>query len=96
MLSGGSWSVVCGDFAGRERMLQVLVRGDEVVIVAPAGESAKLGPAAVVEFRSVVEQAAEVANASAVGDPAPRLSWRGGTRPWASGPAAMLAAGSGG
>jgi hypothetical protein len=77
-------------------MLQVLVRGDEVVIVAPAGEIAKLSPAAVAEFRSVVEQAAEVADTSAVAGPATGLSRRGGTKSSASGLAAMLAAGSGG
>jgi len=122
-MSNGSWSAACDDFAGRERVLQVLVRGGEVVIVVPAGEIAKLGPAAAVGLGCVVEQAAEVANPSGVGasgrclmeigaagaaeqdrdemplavaGQAARLSCRGRSGPWASGPAAMLTATGGG
>ena len=48
-------------------MLQVLVRGGEVVIVVPAVEIAKLGAAAAVGLGCVVEQAGEMANPSAPG-----------------------------
>lgn len=72
-MNSGPWSIACRDFAGRERALQVLVRGGEVVIVAPAGEIAKLGPAAAVQFRSAVDQATKMANTSAPGTPGLRL-----------------------
>lgn len=72
-MNSGPWFIACGDFAGRERVVQVLVRGSEIVIVVPAGEIAKLGPAAAVQFRTAVEQATEVANAPAPGAPGLRL-----------------------
>jgi hypothetical protein len=72
-MNSGPWSIACGNFADRERAVQVLVRGSEVVIVAPAGEIARLGPAAAVQFRTAVDNATEVANAPAPGAPGRRL-----------------------
>jgi len=70
-MNSGPWSVVCRDFAGRERTLRVVVRGAEVVIVAPPGETAVLDHAALAQLRSAIVQAAQVANA-----PAPDSSGR--------------------
>ena len=63
------WTVTCRDFAGRARPLRVVVRGSEVVVVAPPGETAVLDQAAVAQLRSAVVQAAQVAQASAPGAP---------------------------
>lgn len=71
-MNSGPWSVVCRDFAGRERPLRVVVRGAEVVIVAPPGETAVLDHAALAQLHSAVVQAAQVANAPAPGPPGPR------------------------
>lgn len=49
----GPWAVTCRDVAGRPRRLTVLVRGSEVVVVAPAGEAAALNAAEAEQFRSV-------------------------------------------
>jgi len=68
-MNSGPWTVVCRDFAGRERPLRVVVRGAEVVIVAPPGETAVLDHAAIAQLRSAVAQAAQVANAPAPGPP---------------------------
>lgn len=59
------WTVTCRDFAGRMRPLRVVVRGSEVIVVAPPGETAVLDQAAVAQLRSAVVQAAQVAQASA-------------------------------
>lgn len=68
-MNNGLWSVVCRDFAGRERTLRVVARGAEVVLVAPPGETAMLDRAALAQLRSAVVQAAQVANAPASGAP---------------------------
>lgn len=68
-MSQEEWTVMCGDFAGRRRPLRVVVRGFEVVVVAPPGESAVLDQSAVAQLRSAVMQAVQVAQASASGAP---------------------------
>jgi hypothetical protein len=65
----GPWAVTCRDFAGRERLLRVLVRGSQVVIVAPPGGSAVLDAAEAARFRSAVTKATESANTPAPGAP---------------------------
>ena len=57
----GPWAVTCRDVAGRPRSLTVLVRGSEVVVVAPAGEAAALNAAEAEQFRSVFAKAEEAA-----------------------------------
>lgn len=68
-MNSGPWTVVCRDFAGRERTLRVVVRGSEVMVVAPPGETAVLNPAAADQFRSAVVKATEVATTPAPGAP---------------------------
>ncbi|RBM22353.1 hypothetical protein DI005_07630 [Prauserella sp. PE36] len=63
----GPWAVTCRDVAGRPRSLTVLVRGSEVVVVAPAGEAASLDAAEAEQFRSAFTKAKEVAATPAPG-----------------------------
>lgn len=63
----GPWVVTCRDVVGRPRSLMVLVRGSEVVVVAPAGEAAALDAAESEQFRSVFTKAEEVAATSPPG-----------------------------
>jgi hypothetical protein len=68
-MNSGSWTVMCRDFAGRERPLHVLVCGSQVVIVAPPGESAVLDAAEAARFRSAVTTATEAVNTPVPGAP---------------------------
>ncbi|WP_110344072.1 hypothetical protein [Prauserella flavalba] len=68
-MTNGPWTVMCRDFAGRERPLRVVVRGAEVVIMAPPGETAVLDHAAFAQLRSAVAQAAQAVTAPAPGAP---------------------------
>jgi hypothetical protein len=68
-MNSGPWTVLCRDFAGRERSLRVLVRGSQVMIVAPAGESAVLDATEAARFRSAVTTATEAANTPVPGAP---------------------------
>lgn len=63
------WNVACRDVVGRERTLRVVVRGSEVVIVAPPGEIAVLDHAAAARLRSAVVQATQVVSTPALGAP---------------------------
>lgn len=60
-MSSRQWTVMCRDVAGRERPLRVVVRGREVVIVAPPGESAALSPAGAQQLQQAVAAATEAA-----------------------------------
>lgn len=68
-MNTGPWSIACRDVAGRDRILRVVVRGSEVVVVAPPGEVAVLDRTAAAQFRSAVAQATEVATTPAPGAP---------------------------
>jgi hypothetical protein len=68
-MNSGSWTVMCRDFAGRERPLRVLVRGSEVVIAAPPGETAILDPGDAARFRSAVAEATRMADTPGPGAP---------------------------
>ena len=63
----GPWAVTCRDVAGRPRSLTVLVRGSDVVVMAPPGEVARLDAAETEQFRSVFATAVEVAATPAPG-----------------------------
>ncbi len=67
----GPWAVTCRDVAGRPRSLKVLVRGSEVVVVAPPGEAAALDAAEAEQFRSVFATATKVAATPAPGGSGP-------------------------
>lgn len=61
--------VNCRDFAGRKRTLRVVVRGSEVVVVAPPGEAAVLDPFEAGQFRSAYAAALVEASTPASGAP---------------------------
>jgi hypothetical protein len=67
MIDRGPWTVTCRDVAGRSRSLQVVVRGSQVVVVAPPGEAAALDGVEAEQFRAVVATASEVAAMPAPG-----------------------------
>ncbi|MEU6643320.1 hypothetical protein ABZ863_12300 [Saccharomonospora sp. NPDC046836] len=51
------WAVSCRDLAGRRRELTVLVSSDRVVLIAPPGEAAVLGPLDVGRLRAALRDA---------------------------------------
>ncbi|MEC3973682.1 hypothetical protein [Amycolatopsis sp. H20-H5] len=55
--SRDEWSVSCRDLAGRRRDLTVFVNSDKVVLVAPPGEAAVLGPLDVGRLRAALRDA---------------------------------------
>lgn len=56
-MSRGEWSVGCRDLAGRRRDVTVFVSNDKVVLVAPPGEAAVLGPLDVGRLRAALRDA---------------------------------------
>lgn len=57
MSSQNEWVVPCRDLAGRKRKLTVFSSGEQVVVVAPPGETAVLGPLEVGRFRAALRDA---------------------------------------
>ncbi|WP_340683341.1 hypothetical protein [Amycolatopsis coloradensis] len=51
------WSVGCRDLAGRRRDVTVFVSSDKIVLVAPPGEAAVLGPLDVGRLRAALRDA---------------------------------------
>ncbi|OKA04640.1 hypothetical protein [Amycolatopsis regifaucium] len=51
------WSVGCRDLAGRRRDVTVFVSADKIVLVAPPGEAAVLGPLDVGRLRAALRDA---------------------------------------
>jgi hypothetical protein len=51
------WSISCRDLAGRRTDVTVFVSSDKVVIVAPPGEAAVLGPLDVGRLRAALRDA---------------------------------------
>ncbi|MDQ7810613.1 hypothetical protein Q5425_43395 [Amycolatopsis sp. A133] len=56
-MSRGEWSIGCRDLAGRRRDVTVFVSHDKVVLVAPPGEAAVLGPLDVGRLRAALRDA---------------------------------------
>ena len=56
-MSRGEWSVGCRDLSGRRRDVTVFVSQDKVVLVAPPGEAAVLGPLDVGRLRAALRDA---------------------------------------
>ncbi len=56
-MSQGEWSVGCRDLSGRRRDVTVFVSQDKVVLVAPPGEAAVLGPLDVGRLRAALRDA---------------------------------------
>ena len=55
--TGDEWSIACRDLAGRRTTVTVLVSTDKVVLVAPPGEAAVLGPLDVGRLRAALRDA---------------------------------------
>lgn len=51
------WSIGCRDLAGRRRDVTVFVSSDKIVLVAPPGEAAVLGPLDVGRLRAALRDA---------------------------------------
>ncbi|RZQ59714.1 hypothetical protein [Amycolatopsis suaedae] len=68
MAARDEWSVSCRDLAGRKRDLTIFTSNDRVVLVAPPGEAAVLGPLDVGRLRAALRDAV-VAVAQAGSEP---------------------------
>jgi len=55
------WRIPCGDMINRERAITVFVDHNEVVVVGPPGESARLLGSQLNELRTALDEAAELA-----------------------------------
>ncbi|MGW9308974.1 hypothetical protein ACWGPQ_13285 [Saccharomonospora azurea] len=55
------WRVQCGDLISRDRCLTVYVDDDEVVLVGPPGETARLSASQLGQLRAALNEAAELA-----------------------------------
>ncbi|PXY34854.1 hypothetical protein DI005_17010 [Prauserella sp. PE36] len=55
------WRVQCGDLISRERCLTVFVDDDEVVLVGPPGETARLTAGQLGQLRAALNEAAKLA-----------------------------------
>ncbi|GAB3490843.1 hypothetical protein [Amycolatopsis cihanbeyliensis] len=55
------WRVQCGDLISRERCVTVFVDEDEVVLVGPPGETARLTAGQLGELRTALNEAAKLA-----------------------------------
>ncbi|WP_158879872.1 hypothetical protein [Amycolatopsis anabasis] len=55
------WRVQCGDLIDRERCVTVLVEKDQVVLVSPPGETARLTAGQLGQLRAALNEAAKLA-----------------------------------
>ncbi|GAA1030091.1 MULTISPECIES: hypothetical protein [Amycolatopsis] len=55
------WRVQCGDLISRERAVTVFVEDDEVVVVSPPGETARLTSGQLGQLRAALNEAATMA-----------------------------------
>ncbi|SFP88223.1 hypothetical protein SAMN05421810_103722 [Amycolatopsis arida] len=55
------WRVQCGDLISRERCVTVFVDDDEVVLVGPPGETARLTADQLGDLRAALNEAAKLA-----------------------------------
>ena len=55
------WRIACGDMINRDRAITVFVDDDEVVVVGPPGESARLAGAQINELKAALGEAAKLA-----------------------------------
>ncbi|GAA3535631.1 hypothetical protein GCM10022222_19090 [Amycolatopsis ultiminotia] len=55
------WRVQCGDLISRERAVTVFVEDDEVVVVSPPGETARLTSGQLGQLRAALNEAAKLA-----------------------------------
>ncbi|MEV0066021.1 hypothetical protein [Amycolatopsis sp. NPDC050768] len=55
------WRVQCGDLISRERAVTVFVENDQVVVVSPPGETARLTSGQLGQLRAALNEAAKMA-----------------------------------
>jgi hypothetical protein len=55
------WRVQCGDLIDRERCVTVLVENNQVVLVSPPGETARLSAGQLGQLRAALNEAAKLA-----------------------------------
>jgi hypothetical protein len=55
------WRVQCGDLIDRERCVTVLVENNEIVLVSPPGETARLTTGQLGQLRAALNEAAKLA-----------------------------------
>jgi hypothetical protein len=55
------WRVQCGDLIGRERAVTVFVEDNQVVLVSPPGETARLTSGQLGQLRAALNEAAKMA-----------------------------------
>lgn len=55
------WRIACGDMINRDRAITVFVDDDEIVVVGPPGESARLAGAQINELETALGEAAKLA-----------------------------------
>ncbi|WP_026360504.1 hypothetical protein [Amycolatopsis nigrescens] len=55
------WRVQCGDLINRERCVTVLVENNQVVLVGPPGETARLSGGQLGQLRAALNEAAKMA-----------------------------------
>ncbi|WP_033295984.1 hypothetical protein [Amycolatopsis jejuensis] len=55
------WRVQCGDLISRERAVTVFVEDDQVVVVSPPGETARLTSGQLGQLRAALNEAATLA-----------------------------------
>jgi hypothetical protein len=55
------WRVPCGDLIGRERAVTVFVEDNQVVLVSPPGETARLTTGQLGQLRAALNEAAKMA-----------------------------------
>jgi hypothetical protein len=55
------WRVQCGDLIDRERCVTVLVENNQVVLVSPPGETARLTTGQLGQLRAALNEAAKLA-----------------------------------
>jgi hypothetical protein len=55
------WRVQCGDLISRERAVTVFVEDNQVVVVSPPGETARLTTGQLGQLRAALNEAAKMA-----------------------------------
>lgn len=56
-----TWRVQCGDLINRDRCVTVFVENDQVVVVGPPGESARLTAGQASQLKAALNEAAKLA-----------------------------------
>lgn len=55
------WRVPCGDVIDRERCVTLFVENNQIVMVSPAGEAARMTPEQLIQLKTALNEAAKMA-----------------------------------